>query len=142
RTAEAPSDALAPTAGPVGPSGARTPQPDHSGLGELLPHGGILQDVPEIGQMDAPPCWSLRPTHPSHEVEGLAVTQVLGPLETSTERFLGGWRQAHGTVPAEVLLVPHRAPHPDTRYGFARRPQSAGVLVGPAESQHPPLDPQ
>src|SRR6266436_393407 len=89
-------------------------QPHHPGLGQLLPHGGVLQDLPQAGPLDAPAGCALRPTNPSNQVEGMATAALLGPVEPGEQGLLGIRRhpseQEDGSspLPAEVQLVQDR----------------------------------
>ena len=74
--------------------------------------------------------------HPRKSVH-LAAQPILGQAESRQERQLGVWRQALTAAPVEVPLVQDRQAHPGAGHGVARRRESAGILVGTAEGQHP-----
>src|SRR5207248_6424741 len=113
------------------------PQPAHTGLGQLLPHGGCIQDVSEVGSLDVPPYRALSETPTSSQAESLVYPALLGPAEPhQAEGSVGLWRQSHRSLFAEVRLVSDRASCPGPKYGFPRRPTSTGILVGTAKDQH------
>ena len=90
--------------------GPQQPQPHHPGLGQLLPHGGGIKDVPQAWTdwMFRRAIATSRHTHPT-QVLGMAQQPLLGQAEPEAKRPLGVWRQSHRALPAEVQVVHDRA---------------------------------
>ena len=114
--------------------GDQKAQPDHSGLGRLLPDAGLQRRVQPAGSAPVAAHLQVGQVQPPEQAEDLGRCPVLRQVQQVQAGPLGVRRPQQRRLPPQVLLDPNRpAPARQTR-GVTRRPR-AGQLLGLATAQ-------
>jgi RNA-directed DNA polymerase len=94
------------------PGGDQTTQPNHPGLGRLLPDTGIQPDVPRAGSIPVAAHLQVGSDQPSQQVETVGVCPLLRQVQPDPTGPMGVRRPHQRRLPAPILLDRHR-PTPD-----------------------------
>ncbi len=119
--------------------GDQTAQPDHSGVGRLLPDAGIRRDLRQAGPLPVAAHRQVGHLQPREQTDILGRSPVFRQVQQGQAGPVGVRRPHKRRVHAQVRLDQHR-PAPDRQArGVTRRPRACRVL-GPATAQDAPAD--
>ena len=97
--------------------GDQTAQPDHPGMGGLLPDTGIQRDLRLAGSIPVAAHLQVGQVQPREQADALGHRPVLRPVQQGQAGPVGVRRPQQRRLPAQVLLDP---PSSDTRSSTAR----------------------
>ena len=112
--------------------GHRTAQPDHPGLGLLLPDRGVGQGVQRAGQLRVEPHLPVGATPAPQQTQDLGRGPVLRHVQHHQEGPMGLRRPRQRRLPDQVFLDSDRPPQPGQGHGVPGRPCPGRLLVAPA----------
>ena len=127
--------------------GDQAPEPDHPGIGRLLPDTGIRRGLRHAGLLPVAAHMEVGHTQPREQVDELGVRPVLRQVQQGQARPVGVRRPHQRRAHAPLRLDQHRpTPHRQAP-GITRRPRACRLLglatteSAPADQPHRPMAP-